>query len=271
MCANSEGSSETPWMRRFAWAFAGRLSDKYHNLMSWSNPAGGEILPEPKRRLIAQSLSCSPFHRLEMTEILLKGRKTITHPSIMSWLKLYVGPAKTRFSLQRRLISACSVCFSSMCICLFILHMLIFFSSAWCQGLAAACDCGTSWTFLLTFLSADSWIKGDLYWASIRVTTEVMYLSQLMRLWHFSSFVNTFFKRACAAIRGRGELDVWFLVGPFDYFHTSCANSEGFCETVRMRRLAWAFAGRLCDKYHNLMSWLILPLQTHIIFSSIAS
>ena len=46
-----------------------------------SNPAGGEILPEPKLRLIAQSLSCSPFHRLEMTEILLKGRKTLTHPS----------------------------------------------------------------------------------------------------------------------------------------------------------------------------------------------
>ena len=46
-----------------------------------SNPAGGEILPEPKRRSIAQSLSCSPFHRLEMTEILLKGRKTLTHPS----------------------------------------------------------------------------------------------------------------------------------------------------------------------------------------------
>ena len=47
-----------------------------------SNPAGGEILPVPKRRFIAQSLSCSPFHRLEMTEILLKGRKTLTHPSI---------------------------------------------------------------------------------------------------------------------------------------------------------------------------------------------
>ena len=46
-----------------------------------SNPAGGEILPEPKRHFIAQSLSCSPFHRLEMTEILLKGRKTLTHPS----------------------------------------------------------------------------------------------------------------------------------------------------------------------------------------------
>ena len=48
-----------------------------------SNPAGGEILPEPKQRFIAQSLSCSPFHRREMTEILLKGRKTLTHPSIL--------------------------------------------------------------------------------------------------------------------------------------------------------------------------------------------
>ena len=50
-----------------------------------SNPAGGEILPEPKRRFIAQSLSCSPLHRLKMTEILLKGRKTLTHPSILSY------------------------------------------------------------------------------------------------------------------------------------------------------------------------------------------
>ena len=48
-----------------------------------SNPAGGEILSEPKRRFIAQSLSCSPFHCLEMTEILLKGRKTLTHPFII--------------------------------------------------------------------------------------------------------------------------------------------------------------------------------------------
>ena len=47
-----------------------------------SNPAGGEILPEPKRRFIAQSLSCSPSHRLKMTAILLK---TLIHPSIF-WL-----------------------------------------------------------------------------------------------------------------------------------------------------------------------------------------
>ena len=35
-----------------------------------------------------------------------------------------------------------------------------------------------------------------------------------------------------------------------------CANSEGSGETVQMHRLAWAFAGRLCDKYQNLMSRL---------------
>ena len=43
-----------------------------------------------------------------------------------------------------------------------------------------------------------------------------------------------------------------------------CANSEGSGETARMRRIAWVFAGRLCDKYHNLVSWLkwnIPPFQ----------
>ena len=52
-------------------------------------------------------------------------------------------------------------------------------------------------------------------------------------------------------------LDVWFFgrtlrLLPFFL----CVNSEGSGETARMRRLAWTFAGRLCDKYHNLMSWL---------------
>ena len=35
-----------------------------------------------------------------------------------------------------------------------------------------------------------------------------------------------------------------------------CVNSKGSGETVRLRRLAWAFAGCLCNKYLNLMSWL---------------
>ena len=33
------------------------------------------------------------------------------------------------------------------------------------------------------------------------------------------------------------------------------ANSVGSGVTVQMRRLTWAFAGRLCGKYHNLMGW----------------
>ena len=33
-----------------------------------------------------------------------------------------------------------------------------------------------------------------------------------------------------------------------------CANSEGSGETAQMRSLAWAFADRVCDKYHNLLS-----------------
>ena len=39
--------------------------------------------------------------------------------------------------------------------------------------------------------------------------------------------------------------------------YSMCANSEGFGETTQMRRVTWAFPGCLCDKYHNLMSWLI--------------
>ena len=40
-----------------------------------------------------------------------------------------------------------------------------------------------------------------------------------------------------------------------------CANREGFGEMARMCRLACAFAGRLCDKYHNLMSWLLMIIM----------
>ena len=31
--------------------------------------------------------------------------------------------------------------------------------------------------------------------------------------------------------------------------------SEGSGKTARMRRIASAFAGRICGKYHDLMSW----------------
>ena len=48
-------------------------------------------------------------------------------------------------------------------------------------------------------------------------------------------------------------LDVWLLVGLFIHFHTLCVETA--------KALLVAFVGRLCDKYHNLMSWLILTLS----------
>ena len=55
-----------------------------------------------------------------------------------------------------------------------------------------------------------------------------------MRLWYFSSSVNSFFKRACAATQwGR---DVWFLVGLFVYCYTSCVRTAK--ALTRLRRCA---------------------------------
>ena len=56
-------------------------------------------------------------------------------------------------------------------------------------------------------------------------------------------------------------LDVWFLVGPFIDIHFMCATSEGSGKIAQMRRLVWAFASHLCDKYHNLIRWLKCSLS----------
>ena len=74
--------------------------------------------------------------------------------------------------------------------------------------------------------------------------------------WDMAFFVLCRFKLQTRMHSHPVGLDVWFLVGHFVYFHTSCANSEGSGETAWMHRLTWVFAGRLCDMYHNLMSWL---------------
>ena len=94
-------------------------------------------------------------------------------------------------------------------------------------------------------------------------------LSHLMRLWHFSSSVNSFFNMHGQPSSGARCLIFGRTLSLLPY--VMCANSEGSGDTVwmrrlawafgqdyiRMRRLAWAFPGRLCD-YHNLMSWLNL-------------
>ena len=76
-----------------------------------------------------------------------------------------------------------------------------------------------------------------------------------MRLCYFLSSVNSFFKRACTAIHWGYMSDFWLVLRLLSYFMR--ANGEVSGETARMHRLASAFAGRLCDKYLNLMSWLI--------------
>ena len=48
--------------------------------------------------------------------------------------------------------------------------------------------------------------------------------------------------------------DFWLDPSSTSILHVCEQRRSG--ETARMRRLARAFVGRLCDKYHNLMRWL---------------
>ena len=70
-------------------------------------------------------------------------------------------------------------------------------------------------------------------------------MSLLMRLWFFSSSVIAHAQPSSGA-------RCLILVGPFDYFNTLCLRTA-----KALARL------RLCDKYHNLMSWLIFGIQSY--------
>ena len=78
--------------------------------------------------------------------------------------------------------------------------------------------------------------------------------NQFKRLWHFSSSINSFFKFACTAIQWARCLN---------FGQTLSISILYVCKQRRLWRdcaeawLAWAFTGPLCDKYHNLMSWII--------------
>ena len=54
--------------------------------------------------------------------------------------------------------------------------------------------------FLKTLKNATFYVDCVLHLVDLMFFS-IYYLSQLMRLWHFSSSVNSFFKRACAAIQ----------------------------------------------------------------------
>ena len=117
----------------------------------------------------------------------------------------------------------------------------------------------TVWTLIrfgCSFRSCLIWVSTVCPDLSVRIVRIIMVfswlnsLSNLMRLWCFSFSVNSFFKCACAAIQ-------WVIFGRTLRLHLYLrANSEGSCETAWMQRFAWAFAGRLCDKDRNFMSWI---------------
>ena len=80
--------------------------------------------------------------------------------------------------------------------------------------------------------------------------------SHVMRLWFFSSSINSFFNRASAAIHTySGGRCLMFSRTRRLLPYFMCAKSESSGEPARMRRLAWAFACPHCIKYHDLMSW----------------
>ena len=70
-------------------------------------------------------------------------------------------------------------------------------------------------------------------------------MSWLMRLWHLLPSVNSHAQPSNGATRLILHLLLYFM----------CVNSKGSGKIARMHSLAWAFAVRLCSKYHNLMSW----------------
>ena len=82
-----------------------------------------------------------------------------------------------------------------LCINLFVLHVLLcllpFFSFSLCfvSGLAAACDCGTPWTCLLTLLHTMFYklVEEMVAKRSIAVCGRSHNMSQLMRLWYLSN------------------------------------------------------------------------------------
>ena len=76
---------------------------------------------------------------------------------------------------------------------MFVLRVYIFlsfFSSSWCRELAAVCDCGIPWTFLLTFLQVFILFSNYMrpsqgFWgnAGIKGTKEFIPGEQMFKIW----------------------------------------------------------------------------------------
>ena len=98
------------------------------------------------------------FHQI-LTTLLMDAYYGALHASLQDWV----------LKSSRALCPRFSVCFSILItslgeegaglVCLFCVCMFLsYFSSSWCRGLAAVCDCGIPWTFLLTIFFIGAFI-----------------------------------------------------------------------------------------------------------------
>ena len=120
-----------------------------------------------------------------------------------------------------------------------------------------------------------------IFWGRAPYWCRPLKLSHVMRLWYFSSSVNSVIKRACAAIQS----DV--LVGTFVYFHTSCmwtakalASLRGCAGSPESSLFAyvistitsWAVSNSVCDPFPlGVLGWMwksIVTVPDHCLFSS---
>ena len=109
---------------------------------------------------------------------------------------------------------------------------------------------------------------------------KVSNLNLLMRFWYLSSFrpdmteklltgtlslnTNKTYLHTCMRSHPMG-LHIRFSVRSFFFLYSLCVWTAKILARLQMRSLAWAFAVRLCDKYHSLMSWLICFLWSTVL------
>ena len=78
---------------------------------------------------------------------------------VLLFLRSPVGVVVASLGEGEASLCACRAFVCLFCVCWF----LSFFFSSWCRLLAAVCDCGTPWTFLLTFLMLCIWLGPPLF------------------------------------------------------------------------------------------------------------
>ena len=103
------------------------------------------------------------------------------------------------------------------------------------------------------------------YWWVAYVKAE---MSHVMRLWFFSSPVNHSSNMHVQPSSGARYLIFGRTLRLLPYIMCEQCSLWQDCA---LRRLAWAFVGRLCDKYHNLMNsheskWCSADAMENIVF-----